>query len=38
MAQAEGMPLFAVEILRMLVTAGDLMPEEDGTLGARTAT
>ena len=32
-AQAEGMPLFAVEILRMLVSAGDLMPEADGTLG-----
>jgi class 3 adenylate cyclase/predicted ATPase len=31
-AQAEGMPLFAIEILRMLVTAGDLVPEADGTL------
>ena len=31
-AQAEGMPLFAVETLRMLVTAGDLVPEPNGTL------
>jgi class 3 adenylate cyclase/tetratricopeptide (TPR) repeat protein len=31
-AQAEGMPLFAVETLRMLVSAGDLVPEADGTL------
>jgi class 3 adenylate cyclase/predicted ATPase len=31
-AQAEGMPLFAIEILRMLVTDGDLLPEPDGTL------
>jgi class 3 adenylate cyclase/tetratricopeptide (TPR) repeat protein len=32
-AQAEGVPLFAVEIVRMLVNAGDLQPEEDGTFG-----
>src|SRR5262249_26969634 len=31
-AQAEGMPLFALEILRMLVTSGVLVPEADGTL------
>ncbi len=31
-AQAEGMPLFAIEILRMLVTDGVLAPEPDGTL------
>ena len=31
-AQAEGMPLFAIEILRMLVTSGVLAQEPDGTL------
>jgi class 3 adenylate cyclase/tetratricopeptide (TPR) repeat protein len=30
-AQAEGVPLFAVEIIRMLVTTGELQPTEDGT-------
>jgi class 3 adenylate cyclase/tetratricopeptide (TPR) repeat protein len=29
--QAEGVPLYAVEIVRMLVTEGNLQPEPDGT-------
>ena len=36
-ARAEGMPLFAIEILRMLVTDG-VSPEPDGTLRVRPAT
>ncbi len=30
-SQAEGVPLYAVETVRMLVTAGQLKPEADGT-------
>ena len=34
-SQAEGVPLFAVEIVRMLVTTGELQPTEDGTFALR---
>jgi class 3 adenylate cyclase/tetratricopeptide (TPR) repeat protein len=30
-SQAEGVPLFAVEIIRMLINTGQLVPAEDGT-------
>jgi len=34
-SQAEGMPLFAVEIIRMLINTGELEPTEDGTFRLR---
>ena len=37
-ARAEGVPLYAIETIRMLVSSGQLTAGEDGTLPAAAAT